>query len=80
MSEHEDKGVLRRFATSGAFTERGGRVTTGSDVSICGVAVACVGDVVAYTDGSEAVIVDDDGFACVFGERSTAIVGRKRDA
>jgi hypothetical protein len=50
MSEQDRKGTLHRFATIGALTERGGRVTSGSGFVICGMPVACVGDVVTYAD------------------------------
>ncbi|MCA8093117.1 PAAR domain-containing protein [Burkholderia anthina] len=47
------------FATVGALTERGGRVTTAtSGLTLAGLEVACVGDVVTYDDGSEAAIID----------------------
>ncbi|WP_175977298.1 PAAR domain-containing protein [Burkholderia sp. BCC1047] len=50
------------FATVGALTERGGRVTTAtSRLTLAGLEVACVGDVVTYDDGSEAAIIDGAG-------------------
>ena len=75
MSEQERKGTLYRFATVGALTERGGRVTGGDKATICGLPIARVGDVVTYADGSEAVIVDGAGYAAVLGNRAAALVG-----
>jgi hypothetical protein len=54
MSEQERKGKTYFYATVGALTERRGRVTTGSTISIGGRAIACVGNVVTYACGSEA--------------------------
>lgn len=62
MSELQVQGTRYAFATLGARTERGGYVTCAtSRMSICGLAVARVGDIVTYRDGSEAVIVDGAG-------------------
>ncbi|NTZ83699.1 hypothetical protein FCJ61_11975 [Burkholderia metallica] len=50
------------FATIGSLTERGGRVTSAtSGVTLAGLEVARVGDVVTYDDGSEAAIIDGAG-------------------
>ncbi|KUY66492.1 hypothetical protein WK39_24165 [Burkholderia cepacia] len=58
----ELKAPTYLFATVGALTERGGRVTTAtSGLTLAGLEVACVGDVVTYDDGSEAAIVDGAG-------------------
>ncbi len=75
MSEQERKGTHYRFATIAALTERGGRVSTASNFRLCGLGIACVGDVVTYPDGSEAVIVDGAGYASVIGDRPAALVG-----
>jgi len=75
MSERERKGTLHRFATVGALTERGGRVSTGYGSKICGLPMARVGDTVTYSDGSEAVIIDGAGYAAVLGDRPAALVG-----
>ncbi|WP_232453674.1 hypothetical protein [Burkholderia ubonensis] len=55
--KNEQTAPTYLFATIGALTERGGRVTeaTGS-LAIVGLAVARVGDVVTYEDGSEALL------------------------
>lgn len=75
MSDHERKEILYRFATVGALTERGGRVSTGSEFHVAGLPVATVGSIVTYRDGSEAVIIDGAGCAFVIADRSAAIVG-----
>ena len=73
--KQKPKGTKYAFATIGARTERGGRVTTGSGVKYCGLAIACVGDIVTYADGSEAVIMDGAGYASVIADRPAALVG-----
>ncbi|WP_258025727.1 PAAR domain-containing protein [Burkholderia sp. COPS] len=58
----ELKAPTYLFATVGALTERGGRVTAAtSGLTLAGLEVACVGDVVTYDDGSEAAIIDGAG-------------------
>ncbi|WP_175787676.1 PAAR domain-containing protein [Burkholderia anthina] len=60
--KNELQAPTHLFATVGALTERGGRVTTAtSGLTLAGLEVACVGDVVTYDDGSEAAIVDGAG-------------------
>ncbi|CAB3758730.1 hypothetical protein GQ57_03360 [Burkholderia sp. MSh2] len=60
--KNERKAPLHLFATVGALTERGERVTTAtSDLPPAGLEVARVGDVVTHDDGSEAAIIDDAG-------------------
>ncbi|VWB27548.1 hypothetical protein BLA14095_01033 [Burkholderia lata] len=60
--KNEHKAPTYLFATIGALTERGGRVTTAtSSLTLAGLEVACVGDVVTYDDGSEAAIIDGAG-------------------
>ncbi|CAB3730319.1 hypothetical protein LMG24076_05401 [Trinickia soli] len=50
------------FATAGSITERGGRVAqASSSIKIVELAIARVGDKVAYEDGSEAHIIDVAG-------------------
>ncbi|NIF44728.1 hypothetical protein F3J14_28445 [Burkholderia sp. Tr-862] len=59
---NERKASTHLFATVGALTERGGRVTIAtSGLTLAGLEVACVGDVVTYDDGSEASIIDGAG-------------------
>jgi len=60
--KNEHKAPTHLFATVGSLTERGGRVTTAtSGLTLAGLEVARVGDVVTYDDGSEAVIIDGAG-------------------
>ncbi|WP_322061142.1 PAAR domain-containing protein [Paraburkholderia sp. J63] len=73
--QQERKGKKYALATIGARTERGGCVTSGSDFRIGNLRVACVGDVVTYEDGSQAVIMDGAGIAMVFGGKPVALVG-----
>ena len=62
MSDQENrKRKLYAFATIGARTERGGCVTSGSEIGIGGLPLACGGAIVTYDDGSQAVIVDGAG-------------------
>ncbi|CAM2173725.1 PAAR repeat-containing protein [Paraburkholderia sacchari] len=75
--QQERKGISYALATIGARTERGGCVTSGSRFRIGGLAVACVGDVVTYEDGSQAVIVDGAGIAMVYGGAPVALVGSR---
>lgn len=75
MSDQERKGTLYRFVTIGARTERGGRVSTGQAGTLAGLALACVGDIVTYRDGAEAVIVDGAGYAATYKGAPYALVG-----
>jgi len=61
------------FATTGALTERGGRVPNGSKFHVAGLPIATVGSIVTYRDGGEAVIVDGAGCAFVIADRPAAI-------
>ncbi|WP_296650111.1 PAAR domain-containing protein [Paraburkholderia sp.] len=64
------------FATIGARTERGGRITKAtSGLTVAGLTVARVGDVVTYEDGSEAAITDGAGEYAVDNGKSMALVG-----
>jgi len=64
------------FATIGSLTERGGRITkTTSGLTVIGLALARVGDVVTYEDGSEAVITDGAGAFAVDDGKPIALVG-----
>ncbi|WP_233863502.1 PAAR domain-containing protein [Paraburkholderia adhaesiva] len=77
MSEQQQrKGEMYAFATIGARTERGGYVTrASSDLAICGLGVALVGDIVTYRDGSEAAIIDGAGILFVDDGKCGALVG-----
>lgn len=64
------------FATIGALTERGGRITKATGgLTVAGLSVARVGDVVTYEDGSEAVITDGAGEYAVDNDKPIALVG-----
>lgn len=77
MSDQQNrKGAMYAFATLGARTERGGYVTRAtSGLSICGLTVARVGDVVTYRDGSEAAILDGSGSLSSYSGKCLALVG-----
>ncbi|CAH2812349.1 MAG: hypothetical protein CBCREVIR_3096 [Candidatus Burkholderia crenata] len=78
MTENARDEVAHLFATIGSLTKRGGRVTTASSgLKIAGLAIARANDVVSYPDGSEAVIIEEVGFAAVFGGRPLALVGSR---
>ncbi|SAL73388.1 hypothetical protein AWB74_04479 [Caballeronia arvi] len=64
------------IASIGSRTERGGFVSTASGAGkILGLRVALVGDIVSYSDGSEAVITDGAGYALTNGVVPYALVG-----
>ncbi|AKZ28059.1 hypothetical protein BL247_14870 [Ralstonia solanacearum] len=64
------------LATLGAKTRQGGEVVTASTGMVMdGHRIACVGDVVRYSDGTESKIVSGAGFALTFKGRPMAIVG-----
>ena len=76
MKDKHGKQTKHLFATIGALTERGGRVTSATGGrTYCGLGLACVGDVVTYADFSEAVIIDGAGSMCVMDGRPAALVG-----
>jgi len=75
---NEQSEPTHLFATIGALTERGGRVTQAtSGLAVAGLAVARVGDVVTYDDGSEAVITDGAGNYAVCRDKPFALVGSR---
>lgn len=66
------------LATIGSMTKRGGRVTKATSChTVTGLAVACVGDIVTYEDGSEAVIIDGAGAAAISDGKPLALVGSR---
>ncbi|MBN3797654.1 PAAR domain-containing protein [Burkholderia sp. Ac-20392] len=74
----EQAAPTHLFATIGALTERGGRITEAtSDLTVAGLVVARVGDVVTYEDGSEAVIVDGAGEYAICSDKPFALVGSR---
>lgn len=76
--QHERKGTTYAFATIGARTERGGYVTrASSELEICGLMAALVGDVVTYGDGSQAAIIDGSGKLAEYAGKCFALVGSR---
>jgi uncharacterized Zn-binding protein involved in type VI secretion len=76
MSERQKDETTYLFATIGSRTARGGRVsrvTTKAEAQ--GLALARVGDMVTYEDGSEATIIDGAGFAAQWCGVPFALVG-----
>ncbi|MDN7428154.1 MULTISPECIES: PAAR domain-containing protein [unclassified Burkholderia] len=74
----EQTAPTHLFATIGALTERGGRVTNAtSGLTVAGLVVARVGDVVTYEDGSEAVIMDGAGEYAICSDKPFALVGSR---
>ena len=66
------------FATIGSTTERGGRVTyVTTKAEFQGKALARVGDIVTYGDGTGATIVDGAGFAASWEGKPLALVGSR---
>ncbi|MFA8329420.1 hypothetical protein ACEPT7_29885 [Burkholderia ubonensis] len=77
MTNEQDANALSHlFATIGSRTERGGwgAEVTGK-ASYRGLLLACVGDIVNYDDGREAVVIDGAGFAAASGSKPFALVG-----
>ncbi|QYD68564.1 PAAR domain-containing protein [Paraburkholderia edwinii] len=76
MPDQQEKEATYFFATIGARTELGGRVTKATTHIECdGLAFARVGDIVTYEDGSEASIVDGAGSAAISDDKPIALVG-----
>ncbi|MDS0857368.1 PAAR domain-containing protein [Burkholderia pseudomultivorans] len=76
--KNERAAPTHLFATIGALTERGGRVTkASSELTVAGLAVARVGDIVTYEDGSEAVIADGAGEYAIGSDKPLALVGSR---
>jgi uncharacterized Zn-binding protein involved in type VI secretion len=70
--------AMHLFATVCSLTERGGRVTQAtSGLTVVGLALARVGDVVTYDDGSQAVIIDGAGEFAVDDGKSLALIGSR---
>jgi uncharacterized Zn-binding protein involved in type VI secretion len=75
MQEPKAK-TLYEFVTIGSPTRNGGHVTTATaSLTVAGLSLARVGDVVTYSDGSEAVIEDGAGFLVTSEGKSFALVG-----
>lgn len=76
LDQQERKGTTYAFATIGARTENGGYVTSAtSGVLICNLRVALVGDIVTYSDASQAVIIDGSGRQSRYAGKCIALVG-----
>jgi uncharacterized Zn-binding protein involved in type VI secretion len=78
MSEQKNNETAFLFMTIGSRTERGGQVTrVSTKAEYKGMALARVGDIVTYDDGSEATIIDGAGFAASWGHKPFALVGSR---
>jgi uncharacterized Zn-binding protein involved in type VI secretion len=76
MLEQKNNETTYLFVTVGSRTERGGLVTrVSTSAEYQGMALARVGDIVTYDDGSVAIIIDGAGFAAVWGDKLLALVG-----
>lgn len=77
-NEPEANAPTHLFATIGSRTERGGWVAeVAGKTSYRGLTLACVGDVVQYDDGSQAVIIDGAGCAASSAGKPFALVGSR---
>lgn len=64
------------LATIGAKTRDGGEVATASSgMEVAGHQIACVGDMVRYSDGTQTRIISGAGAALAYKHRPMAIVG-----
>src|SRR5471032_595008 len=78
MSEQKNNGTAYLFVTIGSRTKRGGHVTrVSTKAEYKGMALARVGDLVTYDDGSEATIIDGAGFAATWEDKPPALVGSR---
>lgn len=74
MSEQAINETMYVFTTIGTGTERGRRVTRAStNATIDNLGLAVVGDIVAYEEGTEAMIVDGAGFAVMWHGRQVTV-------
>jgi uncharacterized Zn-binding protein involved in type VI secretion len=78
MSEKKSNETTCLFVTVGSRTKDGGHVTrVSTKAEYKGMALARVGDIVTYDDGSEATIIDGAGFAAAWGDKPFALVGSR---
>ncbi len=78
MSEQKNNETTYLFVTIGSRTKDGGRVTrVSTKAEYKGLALARVGDIVTYDDGSEATIIDGAGFAAAWENKPFALVGSR---
>lgn len=78
MLKQQSNETTYLFVTIGSRTKLGGhvtRVTTKAEYE--GKALARVGDIVTYADGSEATIIDGAGFAAAWDDKPFALVGSR---
>ena len=77
MSEKKNETTYL-FVTVGSRTKDGGHVTrVSTKAEYEGMALARVGDIVTYADGSEASIIDGAGFAAAWEDKPFALVGSR---
>lgn len=78
MFEQKNNGTIHLFVTIGSRTKRGGHVTrVSTKAEYKGMALARVGDIVTYDNGSEATIIDGAGFAAAWEDKPFALVGSR---
>ena len=76
MLKKQNNETAYLLVTIGSRSKLGGqvtRVTTNAEYE--GKALARVGDIVTYDDGSEATIIDGAGFAATWDDKPLALVG-----
>ena len=75
--QHRPK-TLYYFAVNGAKTKNNGLVkASATQHTIDGLAIARVGDVVSYADGTTSKIISGAGTACIVDGLSVALVGSR---
>jgi uncharacterized Zn-binding protein involved in type VI secretion len=78
MPEQKNTETNYLFVTIGSRTKDGGYVTrVSTKAEYKGLALARVGDIVTYADGSEASIIDGAGFAAAWEDKPFALVGSR---
>ncbi|CAJ0814023.1 PAAR domain-containing protein [Ralstonia flaminis] len=78
MQEQQTNAVTHAFATLAAETKRGGRVSKlSTKAEYRGLALARVGDIVTYDDGTEATNIDSAGFAAAWDGKPFAPIGSR---
>jgi uncharacterized Zn-binding protein involved in type VI secretion len=78
MPQHRKNERTYLFATIGSHAARGGRISrVSTEADAEGLALACVGDVVTYEDGTEARILDGAGAAALWNDAPLALVGSR---
>jgi uncharacterized Zn-binding protein involved in type VI secretion len=78
MSKQPENETTYMFATIGARTELGGRIThVTTQAEFEGLAAARVGDIVTYDDGSQTTIIDGAGSAAMWDDKPFALVGSR---